>query len=263
MILSKILYKVGIRKNIRHCLCYNFTAGLIVTHTGITGLLILDKVIYILSTLGEAVKNYLSKLIVLDRIPIFNKMCKFMGKSTQHSILCQIIRTIDIGKSSVQVNVNSAGFTSAISALSALKFTVLVCLRTIQNNINAGNLCNSAEILISFALGVVEGLFQVSDCNALALNSAFSASSLAVSSSLVLCLKVLCFGVGCSCACFIRKLLLTVRQVVNCLAALHIIERNATLAHIIGYLVCLVILYHILTGGVGMDHSLSLSAILL
>ena len=263
VVFCKLLHKVCIRQNICHSLCHNLTAGLVIVHTGIACLLIFDQVMHILSALGECVKNYLSKLIVLDRIPIFNKMCKFMGKSTKHCILCQIIRILDIRKSSIQVNVDGTGLTSAVSALCALKLIVWACLRAIQHNINASNLCHSAKILVCLTLGIIKGLFQIGDSDALAAHSTILSTGLTIGRCFVLCILRLCLGIRCCAACLISKLLLAVSQIANSRTALGIVKGYTASTHIIGSLVRLIICSHILPSLVGVDHSPSLCAILL
>ena len=263
MVFSKLLNKVCIRENIRHSLSNHLAACLVVAHTRITGLLILDQVMHILSALSKGIENYLSKLIVLDRIPFFNEMCKLMSKSTEHCILSKLVNILDFGDTCIQINVDGAGLASAKPALCPLEFTIRTCLRAIQHNVNTSSLCHSAEILISLSLGIVKGLSQVGNGHTLALHNALPASGLAVGCSIIPGIQFLRFGVRCCLACLISKLLLGVSQITSCLAALHIIHGNAAFAHIIGYPIGRIILSHILTGSECMDHSLSLGAVLI
>ena len=262
MVLCQLLHKVGIRKDICHSLSHDLPAGLIVAHARVTGLLILDKVMHIFPTLGKGIENYLSKLIVIDRIPFFNKMRKFVGERTQHSIFGQIICTLDIGKASIQVNVDGAGFAPAVPALCSLELTVRSSLRTVQHDINAGDLCHCAEILICFALGIVKGLFQISDCNAFSLNYALPAASLTGGSSFVLCIQCMGGGIGSSLTSFVCKTSLSLSKITGRFTFHGVGDRNAALTHIIGCLVCLVILGHILSGLISMDHGFRLCTVL-
>ena len=233
VIFSQGLNKGRIRQNIRHRLSHNLPAGLLIRQL-ILCLHLLDQVMDILSALGECVKNHLSKLIVLDGIPFFNKMDKFMGESTQHGVLCQVIRTLDIFQARIQINVDGAGFTPAVSALGTLEITLLVCLGTVQHNINAGSLCNSAQQLVCLALSVVEGLFQISDGHALALHSALPAAGLAVCGGFVLSLQAVGFGIRRSFASLISQISLPFGKIAGGFAFHDIVKGHTASAHIIG-----------------------------
>ena len=215
MVFCKLLNKISIRQNIRHSLSNNFPAGLVIGHFAACILLqlLLDQIMHILSALGKCIEHYLSKLIVLDRIPIFNKMCKFMCESSQHKISVELVGIVNITKSSIQVNIEGTGLISVILALGFFIRTFRIWFRSVQHNINAGSLCCICQILIGHALRKVECFVQILDCNAITTNNTLFASFLTIGSNFVF--GVFCFGLSISgsLSCLMGQLLLGIGQV--------------------------------------------------
>ena len=263
MLLGKLLHKIGVRQNIGHCFRYHLTACGFITHAWILLLLQLDQIMHIHATLCKGIENYLSKFIVLDRIPIFNKMCEFVRKSSQKRIFCQIVCIADIGQACVDVDPKLVGLGGIEGTLGADE--VAICIRSgfVQHNINAGDLGNGTQYLVCLASGIANSLLQVCDRYALTTDhAALLAAGLAVFCLFVIGILALGFGVRSRLAGLIRQFLLCIGQITGHVALIHIRKGHATSSHVISSLVGLVILLHILTGLVGMDHSASLSAVL-
>ena len=264
MLLSQFLHEVGILQNVRHGLRHHLTAGLVVGHLlgSVLCLFLLDQAVNILATLGESIEHNLSEFIVPHRVPLFNEVGKFVGKGAQHGIFGYLSGILGVGQTSVHIDVDGVVAPSEL-ALGAFISPGLSGFTLVQNNVNAGDLCHGTQVLIGSALGVVEGLLQIRDRHALALDSALLVAGLSVDCSLVLGLLLISRSVGCVLACLVGKLTLSIGQIGGGFAVLCIGKGNAALAHIVGCLVCLVVLGYILPLLVGVDHRLGLGAVLL
>ena len=264
VLLGQFLNEVGIRQNVRHGLRHHLTAGIVIGHlTGsVLRLFLLDQAVNILATLCESLEHNLSKFIVPHRVPLFNKMGKLVGEGAQHGIFGYLSGILGVGQTGVHIDVDGVVAPSELT-LGAFIIPGLPCLTLVQNNVNAGDFCHGTQVLIGPALGVVEGLLQIGDRHALALDSALPTAGLAVGCCLILGLLLTGGGIGCGLACLVGKPTLSIGQITGGFAVLGIGNRHAALAHVVGRLVCLIVLRHILTLLVGVDHRLGLGAVLL
>ena len=264
MLLGQFLNEVGIRQNVRHGLRHHLTAGIVIGHLpgSVLRLFLLDQVVNILATLGESLEHNLSEFIVPHRVPLFNKMGKLVREGTQHCIFGYLSGILGVGQTGVHIDVDGVVAPSEL-ALGAFISPGLPCLALVQNNVNAGDLCHGTHVLIGPALGVVEGLLQIGDRHALALDSALPVAGLAVDCCLVLGLLLTGCAVGCGLSCLVGKPTLIIGQVTGRFAGLGIGKGNAALTHVVGRLVCLIVLRHILALLVGVDHRLGLGTVLL
>ena len=142
MLLSELLYERRIRQDIRHSICYNLTAGSLIIQPGFLHLQFDQRVciLTVNSALVQFIKHSSSEFIVLDGIPIFNKVIKFMGESAQQHISFQVFNLGNILKSCVNINVDGARLVSSVSTLLPNEVTFCICLRFIQYNVHTGSL---------------------------------------------------------------------------------------------------------------------------
>ena len=89
VLLGKVLNKVAVRQHVRHGLGYDFPACRLIAEPFAVHLFF-NQVIRIFAPAVDGFKHSLSEFIILDWVPIFNKMNEFMGECAQHGILGHI-----------------------------------------------------------------------------------------------------------------------------------------------------------------------------